>query len=139
MACPDAISESFHQELDLILSNFQKMKYFIQFVLNKDEDQSDESFNGYTRYTIMILRKRSDIESNAKYNIIEQSTRQFKNTNGEISIVEKEGATEFKDLYKIDSWMLELFQYTLSQQGEIDNKGKKEINVNKYFKMMVQY
>ena len=33
--------------------------------------------------------------------------------------------------------MLEIFQYTLSQQGEIDNKGKQEINVNKYFKMMV--
>ena len=59
--------------------------------------------------------------------------------NGEIQLIEKENASEFKDLYQIDSWMLELFQYTLSQQGEIDNKGKKEINVNKFFKIMVQY
>ena len=137
MSCPSDLEDIFHQELDVILSNFQKMGHFVQYVLNKDEDQSDENFANCTRFTVMILRKKTQLESSAKFNIIEQSTRQFNNVRGEISLIEKNDSNEFKDMFKIESWMLEIFQYTLSQQGEIDNKGKKEINVNKYFKMMV--
>ena len=78
-------------------------------MLNKDEDQTDPNYLDCARFTIMILRRNNGLESNAPFNIIEQSTRIFKNIKGEISPVDNISLLEFKDIYKIEGWMLEIF------------------------------